>query len=160
MMEQRDGRIPLMAPDVDGYGYDPKESPVDRLLEDLRSLSPAGVERMAWGWDQRETGQAHDRFHAAEKEALRVLEANNRAQGWEELRRKILDLTEGRSSLVAWRAEHGDVGHKAEAAALAAALALYAAGDLDKAHRRPLLAAGAEALPWLLPDLPPDPYQA
>ena len=146
-----------MAPDLDGYGYDPQENSVERLLEDLRTLSPAGIERMAWGWDRRETGAAHERFHAAEKEALRLLEAKNRAPGWEELRREILDLTEGRGSLVAWRAEHGDVGHKAEAAALAAALALYAAEDLDEAHRRPLLAAGAEALPWLLPDLPSDP---
>jgi hypothetical protein len=148
-----------MARDADGYGYDPNEDPIERLLEDLRTLSPAGIERMAWGWDQRETGEAYLRFHEAEKAALRLIEEQRRAEGWEELRRKVLDMTEGRGSLVAWRAEHGDVGHKAEAAALAAALALYARDGLADEHRRVLLAAAAEALPWLLPDLPPDPYE-
>ncbi|HEV3233592.1 MAG TPA: hypothetical protein VG329_03485 [Candidatus Dormibacteraeota bacterium] len=148
-----------MARDPDGYGYDPNEDPIDRLVEDLRTLSPAGIERMAWGWDQRESGEAYARYHEAEKAALRMIEEQRRAEGWEELRRKVLDMTEGRSSLVAWRAEHGDVGHKAEAAALAAALALYAGSALPNEPRRALLAAGAEALPWLLPDLPPDPYE-
>jgi hypothetical protein len=147
-----------MARDPDGYGYDPHEDPIEQLLEDLRTLSPAGIERMAWGWDQRESGEAYTRYHQAEKAALRLIEEQRRADRWEELRRKVLDMTEGHSSLVAWRAEHGEVGHKAEAAALAAALALYAGDALPQEHRRALLAAGAEALPWLLPDLPPDPY--
>ena len=147
-----------MVRDLDGYGYDPNQDPIARLLEDLRTLSPAGIERMAWGWDQRETGEAHERFHAAEKAALRLIETSNRTEGWDALKRGVLDMTEGRTSLIAWRAEHGEVGHKAEAAALAAALALHAGEALDQEHRRSLLAAAAEALPWLLPDVPPDTY--
>jgi hypothetical protein len=146
-----------MAPDTDGYG-DEDRDPVERLFEDLRTLSPAGIERIAWGWAQREAGPALERFHAAEKAALRMLESEGRAEAWEQLRRKVLDLTEGRGSLVAWRAEHGEVGHHAEAAALAAALALSAGDHLDSDHREALLAPAAEALPWLLPGLPPDPY--
>ena len=147
-----------MARDLDGYGYDRNQDPIERVLEDLRTLSPAGIERMAWGWDQRETGEAHERFHAAEKAALRLIETSNRAEGWDALKRRVLDMTEGRASLIAWRAEHGEMGHKAEAAALAAALALHGGEALDQDRRRSLLAAASEALPWLLPDLPPDTY--
>jgi len=41
-------------------------------------------------------------------------------------------------------------GHHAEAAALGAALALHAAGYLDRAHFETLVRPMAEALPWLL----------
>jgi hypothetical protein len=146
-----------MAPDLDGYG-DEQLDPIERLLEDIRTLSRVGIERMAWGWDRREAGPGLQRFHAAERAALQLLEEQGRAPGWEDLRRRVLDLTEGRSSLVAWRAEHGEAGHKAESATLAAALALLAGSDLAEEHRHALLAAAAEALPWLLPDVPPDPY--
>jgi hypothetical protein len=146
-----------LSPDADGYGYDPGDRGIARLLADLRTLSPAGIERTAWGWDHHETGEAHNKLRAAEKAALRAIETSNQAQGWEELRRQVLDLTEGRASLVSWKAEHGDIGHKAEEAALAAALGLYAADRIDEPQRRALVRAASEALPWLLPDTPPAP---
>ncbi len=54
----------------------------------------------------------------AERAALQLLEASDHVGDWDDLRRRILDLTEGRGSLVAWRAEHGPAGHRAEQAAL------------------------------------------
>lgn len=147
-----------MSRDLDGYGYDPDHRGIDRLLDELRTLSPAGIERIAWGWDQHDERDGRARLLAAEKAALRVLEAESRAQEWEEVQHRVLDTTEGRSSLVAWKAEHGDIGHKAERAVLAAALALLGGEALPEDDRRVLLRAAAEALPWLLPDEPPEPY--
>jgi hypothetical protein len=144
--------------DLDGYGYDPDQRGIDRLLDDLRTVSPAGVERIAWGWDQHDEGDGRALLLAAEKAALRVLEDESRAQPWEDVQRRVLDMTEGRTSLVAWKAEHGDVGHKAERAVLAAALGLGAGDALPDADRRVLVRAAAEAMPWLLPDEPPEPH--
>src|SRR5438270_8719495 len=113
-----------MAVDAEGYGYRPGEGGLERLLRDARVLSPAGIERAAWGWDRHEDPAAMQRFHDAERAALRSLEQANRAPAWDDARKRILDLTEGRSSAVSWRVEHGDTGHKAEHAMLGAALGL------------------------------------
>ncbi len=43
----------------------------------------------------------------AERAALQLLEASDHVGDWDDLRRRILDLTEGRGSLVAWRASPG-----------------------------------------------------
>ncbi len=145
--------------DVEGYGYRPEERGVERLLEDFRTLSPAGIERAAWGWSSHEEGQALERYREAEKAALRAVESANRGPAWEELRRSILDLTEGRSSLVSWKLEHGEVGHKAERAALGAALALVAGDRLSHAEFATLVRPMAQALPWLLPEASPEPYR-
>jgi hypothetical protein len=144
-----------MAVDAEGYGA--KEEGLDRLLTDARVLSPAGIERVAWGWDRHEDPRIMERFHEAERAALRVLEKSNRGQQWDDARKRILDLTEGRSSLEDWKAEHGDVGHKGERALLAAALAILARDKLDHEHYITLVRPMSEALPWLLPELPPEP---
>ena len=146
-----------MSIDAEGYGYRPDEEGLERLLRDARVLSPAGIERAAWGWDRHEDPAAMQRFRDAERVALRILEQSDRGPAWEEARRQILDLTEGRTSLVSWKAEHGDIGHKAERALLGAALALLTRDKLDKAHHVTLARPMAEALPWLLPDAPPEP---
>ncbi len=117
---------------VDAEGYGAKEEGLDRLIADARVLSPAGIERAAWGWDRHEDPRIMERFHEAERAALRGLEKSDRGPQWDDARKRILDLTERRTSLEDWKAEHGDVGHKAERALL-------------------------EALPWLLPELPPEP---
>jgi hypothetical protein len=138
-----------MATDREGYGPRPGQSEIDRLLEDARTLSPLGVERAAQGWTKHAGGGTHAAWHEAERAALHVLETTLRAPRWDELRGRILGLTENRGSLVAWRLEHGEVGHHAEDALLGAALAIMAGADLDAAHARVLLAPMAEALPWL-----------
>jgi len=138
-----------MTMDRDGYGPRLGQPDIDRLLEDARTLSPLGVERAAEGWVKHAGAGAHESWHEAERAALHVLETTLRAPAWDELRNRILGLTENRGALVAWRAEHGEKGHHAEDALLGAALALMAHPELDAAHARTLLAPMAEALPWL-----------
>jgi hypothetical protein len=137
--------------DTDGYGYKADDRGARRLLEDIRTLSPAGIERVAHGWELYGLPALAD-FHAAEKAALHAIETADLGLAWEALHREVLDLTEGRTSLVAWKAEHGELGHHAEAAAVGAALALQAAGNLDRKHAETLLRPMAEGLPWLTPD--------
>jgi hypothetical protein len=137
--------------DADGYGYKPDEKGPARLLEDLRTFSPAGIARAAAGWDAHAADRL-TRFRDAERTALRTLEEADRAPAWEDLRRAILDLTEGRASLVAWRAEHGDIGHEAENAVLGAALGVLARDKIDRKGYETLVRPLAEALPWLLLD--------
>mgnify|MGYP003622941810 CR=1 FL=1 len=135
-------------PDADGYGYSSAEHGIGRLLDDMRTLSAPGLRRIAGGWDAQERAGL-DGFHAAQKAALKALEAEGKAQTWEELRRRVLDLTEGRAAMESWRAEHGEIGHKAERAALGAALALTAFAQLSPKDYATLAAPMAEALPWL-----------
>jgi hypothetical protein len=138
-------------------GYLGSAQGVDRLLGDLQVMSGAAIERAAWGWDRHEDAAALERYRDAERAALRLLEASDRVGDWDALRRQILDLTEGRRSLVAWRTEHGPAGHRAEQAALGAGLALIAGSELAEDDRFALLRPMDEALPWLLPDVPPEP---
>ena len=51
---------------------------------------------------------------------------------------------------MSWKAEHGEIGHKAERAALAAALGLVAGNLITKEQRATMMRPLAEALPWLL----------
>jgi hypothetical protein len=146
-----------MGIDAEGYGFRPGEEGLDRLLRDARVLSPAGIERAAWGWDRHEDPALMQRFHDAERAALRALEQSDRAQAWDDARKRILDLTEGRTSLVSWKAEHGDVGHKAERAMLGAALGVLTREKLSHEQYVTLVRPMAEALPWLLPEAPPEP---
>ncbi|HET9847770.1 MAG TPA: hypothetical protein VFR68_04355 [Candidatus Dormibacteraeota bacterium] len=146
-----------MAVDREGYGYRAGEEGIDRLLTDARVLSPAGIERAAWGWDRHEDPTVMQRFHDAERAALRVLEQADRAQAWDDTRKRILDLTEGRSSLESWKAEHGDIGHKAERALLGAALGLLTRDKISHDQYVTLVRAMSEALPWLLPEAAPEP---
>jgi hypothetical protein len=139
-----------MAMDRDGYGVREGQTPIDRLLEDCRTLSPAGIERIAHGWTALADGELHPAFIAAERAALQLLELSNRVGQWDELRNRLLGLTERGTPLIAWRVEHGDTGHRAERAMLGAALALVAGRDLDRHHREVLVRPLAEALPWLL----------
>ena len=146
-----------MGIDAEGYGYRAGDEGIDRLLRDGRTLSPAGIERAAWGWDRHEDPALMQQFHDAERAALRALEQADRSSTWDDARKRILDLTEGRSSLVSWKAEHGDIGHKAERAMLGAALALLTRDKLSHEQYATLARPMAEALPWLLPEAPPEP---
>jgi hypothetical protein len=146
--------------DRDGYGYAATDRGIERLLGDARTLSPAGIERIAWGWDRHEEPRELERFQEAERTALKAIEAQDRGPRWEEVRRTVLDLTEGRSSLVSWKAEHGATGHKAERAMLGAALGITAGDRIDHQHYATLVRPMAEGLPWLLPEEPPQPARS
>ena len=67
-----------MGIDAEGYGYRAGDEGIDRLLRDARTLSPAGIERAAWGWDRHEDPALMQRFHDAERAALRALEQRPR----------------------------------------------------------------------------------
>jgi hypothetical protein len=146
-----------MAVDAEGYGFKSSDEGLDRVINDARVLSPAGIERAAWGWDRHEDSATMQRFREAERAAIRILEKSDRGPAWEDSRKKILDLTEGRTSLVSWKVEHGDLGHKAEHALLGAALAILTRDKLNHEQYVTLVRPMAEALPWLLPEAPPEP---
>jgi len=128
----------------------------ERLLSDLRVFSAAGVERAAWGWDQH--AENINDVRAAERAALAAIEGVDRGPAWDEFRRSIFEMTEGRTALVSWQFEHGEVGHKAERAAFGAALGLFAQDRLSREDYVTLVRPMAEALPWLLPRVPPQPH--
>jgi hypothetical protein len=139
--------------DADGYGYRPDERGIARLLQDFRTLSPAGIERAAQGW-RHHAGPDPSAIRGAEQAALRALEKAERAPDWEDLRRSLFQLTEGRQAMVAWKAEHGEIGHHAESAADAAALAVFGAALIDRDTYLTLVEPMADALPWLTTSAP------
>ena len=141
-----------MSVDAEGYGFPDHQKTVSRLVEDIRILSPAGVERAAQGWDKHGRLHGLDEIHKAEKAALHAIEQQGRGAAWDEVRRNLFGLTESGNSLVSWKAEHGEVGHKAENAAFMAALALVAGNLVGTEQQAALLRPMAEALPWLLPE--------
>ena len=141
-----------MGIDAEGYGFPEHQRTLARLMADVRVLSPAGVERAALGWDLHVGKDGLKALHAAEKAALHAIEKADRGGAWDEVRRSLFGLTESGAALISWKAEHGDVGHKAENAAFAAALGLVAGDLISKGHAETLMRPMAEALPWLLPD--------
>ncbi|HEY3063644.1 MAG TPA: hypothetical protein VGL99_32125 [Chloroflexota bacterium] len=127
----------------------------ERLASDLRTFSPAGIERVGWGWRQHQ-GQA-EAFQAAELAALHAIEQADRGPAWEVLRRRLRGLMEGSDALLSWKEEHGHESHTAERAVYGAALALLAGDRLPHEQYVALVGPLAEALPWLLPETPPAP---
>jgi hypothetical protein len=134
----------------------PRPEDLERLAADLRVLDRTGIERAAWGWDRHEQ-RGLEPYHAAEKAALAAVEKTDIGPDWEAYRRRLFGLTEARGALVAWKAMHGDMGHKAERAAFGAALGLFAKHGVDEATYAALAEPMAEALPWLLPKQRPAP---
>jgi len=128
---------------------------IRRLESDLRTFSPAGIERVAWGWRRHEAQP--ERLHAAERAALHEIERTGRGQEWEDIRATFNSLMEGPLSLLSWKEEHGHEGHTAERAVYAAGLALFVGDRLSEAQYVDLVRPLAEALPWLLPETPPTP---
>jgi len=129
----------------------------ERFLTELGAFSAAGIERAAWGWDQH-GARDEASYRDAERAAVRAIEKAARGPKWDEFRRSIFDMTEGRKALVAWQYEHGETGHKAERAAFGAALALFARDHITREQFATLARPMDEALPWLLPKEPPHPY--
>jgi hypothetical protein len=124
-------------------------------MEDIRVLSPAGVERVAHGWDLHVGTKGLKEFEEAEKSALRAIEQADRGPAWDQVRGSLFGLTESGDALLSWKAEHGEIGHKAERAAFAAALGLVGSNLIGKEQAATLMRAMAEALPWLLPEQTP-----
>jgi hypothetical protein len=91
-------------------------------------------------------------MHEAEKAALHAIEQADRGPAWDEVRKNLFGLTESGAALVSWKAEHGDIGHKAESAAFMAALGLVAGNLVTKEQAATLVRPLSEALPWLLPE--------
>jgi hypothetical protein len=141
-----------MSLDAEGYGFPAHQRTLKRLIDDIRVLSPAGVERAAQGWDLHATGEAHKALREAEKAAIHALETADRGSAWDEVRRNLFGLTESGGALISWKAEHGDIGHKAEDAAFMTALALVAGDLISPEQAATLMRPMAEALPWLLPE--------
>jgi hypothetical protein len=141
--------------DADGYGFPEHQPTLARLMEDIRVLSPAGVERVARGWDLHVGAKGLKEFQDAERAALHAVEQADRGPAWDQVRSSLFGLTESGDALVSWKAEHGEIGHKAERAAFAAALGLVASNQIGKEQAATLMRPMAEALPWLLPEQTP-----
>lgn len=140
-----------MGLDAEGYGFPAHQRTLARLIDDIRVLSPAGVERAATGWDTHVGKNGLPALHAAEKAAVHAIEQADRGAAWDEVRRSLFGLTEAGGALISWKAEHGEIGHKAENAAFAAALGLVASGLISDEQVATLMRPMAEAMPWLLP---------
>ena len=135
--------------DAEGYGFPEHQQTLARLMDDIRVLSPAGVERVARGWDDHVGTRGLQAFHDAEKAATHAIEQADQGAAWDLVRSSLFGLTESGNALVSWKAEHGEVGHKAERAAFAAALGLVAGNLITKEQAAILKTPLAEALPWL-----------
>ena len=141
-----------MSVDAEGYGFPEHQQTLARLMDDIRVLSPAGVERVARGWDEHVGAKGLQAFHDAEKAATHAIEQADRGPAWDLVRSSLFGLTESGNALVSWKAEHGEIGHKAERGAFAAALGLVAANLISKEQAAILKTPLAEALPWLTSD--------
>ncbi|HKW08205.1 MAG TPA: hypothetical protein VJS19_11640 [Candidatus Dormibacteraeota bacterium] len=141
-----------MSVDAEGYGFPEHQRTIQRLVDDIRVLSPAGIERAAQGWDKHARLHGLDEIHKAEKAAVHAIEQSGRGEAWDEVRRNLFGLTESGGALVSWKAEHGETGHKAEDAAFMAALGIVAGNLINKQQQSTLLRPMSEALPWLLPE--------
>jgi hypothetical protein len=136
--------------DAEGYGPDPTQDAIGRLLSDARTLGPSGIERIAGAWS-RTAGLDHEHWKAAEKAALEAVETANRTATWDSLRGRFHSDTEGEHAMIAWRAEHGPAGHHAESALLGALLGLLVRDRIGSDEYRVLAGPMSAALPWLLP---------
>src|SRR5439155_10399931 len=116
----------VVSVDAEGYGFPEHQKTLARLIEDIRVLGPAGVERAAQGRDRHARLHGLQAMHEAEKAAVHAIEQADRGPAWDEVRRNLFGLTESGGGLVSWKSEHGDMGHKAEDAAFMAALGLVA----------------------------------
>jgi hypothetical protein len=125
--------------DAEGYGFPEHQRTLQRLVDDIRILSPAGVERAAQGWDKHARLHGLEAIHAAEKAAVHAIEQADRGAAWDEIRRNLFGLTESGGALISWKA-------------VMAALGLVAGNLVSKEQAATLVRPLSEALPWLLPE--------
>ena len=101
----------LVGVDAEGYGFPEHQKTLARLIDDIRILSPAGIERAAQGWDKHARLHGLDEIHKAEKAAVHAIEQSGRGEAWDEVRRNLFGLTESGNSLISWKAEHLSLIH-------------------------------------------------
>src|SRR3989475_12459459 len=106
-------RLGAVSVDAEGYGFPEHQRTLSRLMDDIRILSPAGVERAAQGWDRHARLQGLQSIHDAEKAALHAIEQADRGAAWDEARRDLFGLTEAGGALVSWNADDGAARHNA-----------------------------------------------
>src|SRR5258708_37606398 len=107
-----------MGIDQEGYGLPEHPRSRARLMEDVRILSPSGVERVAQGWDEHVGEHGLPEFHKAEKAALQAIEKADRGPAWDEVRRTLFGMTESGGALISWRAAQDRIGLQDENAAV------------------------------------------
>src|SRR5260370_33498701 len=101
-----------MSVDAEGYGYPEHQRTIARLMEDVRILSPSGVERVAQGWDEHVGEHGLPEFREAEKAALHAIEKADRGPACDEVRRTLFGITESGSALISWRREQCETGRQ------------------------------------------------
>ena len=111
---------------------------VERLLEDLRLIGPAGLERAVQAW----------RAGADEDDGVRTTAEKKEEDdpAWQAAEAEIFQLAKGD----AWRSLEQVDREAAIAAAQDALLAVMEKGSLQKSDYRRLAGPMASALPWLL----------
>lgn len=117
---------------------------VKRLIEDLRLLGPAGIERAAEAW-RRAAAEDSARTAAARREEAHP--------AWREAEAQIFEVAGGE----AWKSVEQVHREAAIGAAQDALLALLERRTLGREYRR-LAAPMASALPWLLSGEAEDSY--
>src|ERR1700687_3720351 len=101
-----------MSGDAEGYGFPEHQRTIARLMDDVRVLSPSGVERVAAGWDEHVGDKGLPAFREAEKAALHAIEKADRGPAWDEVRRTLFGMTESGQALISWRG--GGAGARAQ----------------------------------------------
>ena len=111
---------------------------MQRLIDELRLLGPAGIERASQAWRRAAEGEDRDRLAAERRE--------EDDPEWREAEAEIFQVAKGE----AWQAVEPEVRESAIGAAQDALLALLDREKLGGEHYRHLAGPLASALPWLV----------
>src|SRR3989442_6999212 len=97
--------LPLtsMGVDAEGYGFPEHKRTLARLMDDVRILSPSGVERVAAGRDEHAGEKNLPAFREAERAALPAIQRADRRPAWDEERLHPFRMTESEVGLISWR---------------------------------------------------------
>ena len=136
-----------MSVDAEGYGFPEHQRTLSRLIDDIRVLSPAGVERAAQGWDRHGRLHGLQAIHEAEKAAVHAIEKEGRGAAWDEVRRNLFGMTEAGGALVS-------LGALTSGAVSGAGVGGSAGMAATRGKRRRVGTAHREPSRWAVPTLP------